>query len=103
MKFIRSYMSNRRTKKLQRFRDLLAADIRYFRNNTNEGLLRQRLINMPDVVRVHTDGGLCKNYVDVQLADGFELTGYGFWMDEAIQDAGKKVVTRLKEQIGRPL
>lgn len=97
--FINTWLENRKKAKKQRLRDKLAKDLNFIRTHDNRGLLHRRLFNMPEVTSVHTQsGGLAGSWVDVTMNDGYTIVGHGTWETEALQDAVKDVVKRLKEK-----
>lgn len=78
-------------------RSRLARDLWFIKNETNRGLLRRRLLEMPEVERVTGDYGIY-TYVDAYLLDGFEAKGREYRNREPHLDCALEIVQYLKKK-----
>ncbi len=80
-----------------RFREKIAAKIKFMEDNPNQGLRYRTLCDLPEVRRVSTIVRAASCRVEVEMYDGFTLSASDFWENEAMLFAARKVANRLME------
>ena len=98
-KWFKTWITSNKARRKQALRDQLARDLWFFHENDNKGLLMNRLWYMPGVKSVHLQTGMyC--FANVRMNDGFSIETGGLWPHDALRNAARKVVERLKDVRG---
>lgn len=88
-----------RKKRIEKIRQKAKADLKFIRENKNEGLIHSRLFGMQGVISLSTSSQYGNVSVDIRMSDDYTISSYTYGHHSAIRDAALQVYDRLRETI----
>ena len=86
-------------KEVDRIRKRAKADLKFIRENDNDGLLHSRLFGMQGVVSLSTSSQYGNTSADITMSDGYTISSYNYGYHLAMRDISLRVYDRLRETI----
>ncbi len=88
-----------REKRIEEIRQRAKADLKFIRENKNEGLIRSRLFHMQGVISLNTSSQYGNVSIDITMSDQYTISSYEYGYENAVRSAALQVYDRLQETI----